>query len=337
MTLLSIYLPVSPERAERFTPYAALAARHGAARLWAAQSFSFDSHLGIAHAARSGHPVPAGTGVALMPLSHPMEAAMRARSTAVATGKPFIAGFGPGSPEFQRLLAGRAYRSPLTAVREYLAITRGLVRGEAVDLDGTYFSMHGALPPAPHPPVEVAVGVLRQGMAEVAGESADAAITWLVPPDHLRGALRPAIEQGAARSGRPVPRTVCAVSAAVAAPGADPVRLARIAHQGHFQGAHYRAMLAEAGVPVDPADPDASAAALVDSGLFLWGSPEEISEGVRHYFEAGADEVALYFGATAAVRSEAETLSDIAAVLSVADTDRFLHPSDAQSEESRTT
>ncbi|WNO71813.1 LLM class flavin-dependent oxidoreductase [Streptomyces sp. AM8-1-1] len=78
----------------------------------------------------------------------------------------------------------------VTAAREYLGIVRGLLDGETVQAEGEYFSCHGGLSPSPAPPVELGLGVLRPGMARVAGAVAGCAITWLTPASYLT-VLRP--------------------------------------------------------------------------------------------------------------------------------------------------
>lgn len=75
-----------------------------ASRLWQGQSVMIEPHQGFVAAAGGGFRVPTGLGVTLMPLRHPYEAALQARSPAMATGQPVIAGFGPGGRLLQRWL-----------------------------------------------------------------------------------------------------------------------------------------------------------------------------------------------------------------------------------------
>src|SRR5690606_28059775 len=118
-----------------------------AERLWQGQALLIEPHQGFAYAAGAGFRVPAGLGVTLMPFRHPYEAALQARSLAMATGHPAIAGFGPGARGLQQGILGAPYRSPLTAAREYLTAVRALLSGKVVRLDGEYFTVHAQLPP----------------------------------------------------------------------------------------------------------------------------------------------------------------------------------------------
>lgn len=148
MTVYSVWALSGHPR--ELLPYAALVAETGAHRLWQGQTLSIEPHQAFAYAAGAGTRVPAGLGVTIMGLRHPLEAAVQAKSLAVLTGHPVVAGFGPGDPSFQRIVHGSAYKSPLTASREYLTAVRHALSGERADLDGEYVSMHGRLttPPA---------------------------------------------------------------------------------------------------------------------------------------------------------------------------------------------
>ncbi len=186
-------------------------------------------------------------------------------------------------------MLGRPYKSPLSAVREYLTIMRGLLDGETVEFDGSVFSCHAGLIPYPAPRVEVGAGVLRPRMAEVAGAVADVAITWLTPASYLADTIVPALERGAEGAGRPPPRIAALVPMALRAEGRDPAQLVMADSSRHLAADHYQDMLAKAGVELG-ADP---AAAVLEAGAFLYGSEDEIAAGLERYFEAGADEVIL--------------------------------------------
>ncbi|MER6841096.1 LLM class flavin-dependent oxidoreductase [Streptomyces platensis] len=73
-------------------------------------------------------------------------------------------------------------------------------------LDGDYVTCHTGLAAFPTPKVDIGLGVLRPGMARLAGHIADVAITWLTPAAYLRDTVIPALRAGAESAGRPVPR-----------------------------------------------------------------------------------------------------------------------------------
>ncbi|MEU8550408.1 F420-dependent peptide dehydroalanine reductase LxmJ [Streptomyces roseoverticillatus] len=289
----AVLYPLQPDHPELVAPFAALVQRSGARRLWLCQSFKAEPHQVLAHLSGAGYDVPVGTSVSVMPLRHPYEAAHQARSLALLTGQPVVAGYGIGTPDFVAALTGEPYKSPRTAVRDYLTSVRDLLDGKAVDHAGPYHHLDARLLPLDHAPVEVGAGVLRPGMARTAGEVADVAITWMTPPAYVRDALVPALEDGARAAGRPArPRVATAVHVAVARPGRDLRRVALAGAGEHLKGPHYADMLRRAGVPVGD-DPAATAAALLGHSVVVTGTPGEIAERLAEYRAAGVDEVML--------------------------------------------
>lgn len=112
MTAYSVLIPFLPRLPEQVLPYAALVHWTHAQRLWQGQSLMVEPHHGFVHAAGAGFRVPTGLGVTLMPLRHPYEAALQARSLALATGQPVVATSGP---EPRR--SSRGCSEPRTAAR----------------------------------------------------------------------------------------------------------------------------------------------------------------------------------------------------------------------------
>ncbi|MEU8652762.1 LLM class flavin-dependent oxidoreductase [Streptomyces sp. NPDC048737] len=293
--LVSLFFPIMPGRPEYVVSFAELVQNSRLTRLWMGQSLTLDTYQLFAYLAGRGIRIPLGTAVTVMPLRHPYEAAMQARSVAALMGRPVTVGFGPGDAAFTASLRGSAYDRPLTASREYLSMVRELLDGRTVRRDGSYHVLHSRLPVIPdgHPAVEVGAGVLRAGMARAVGELADAAISWLTPLPYLRDTILPAMREGARSQDRTVPRLVSLVHFAVDRPGRDPQDLVLAATEGHLSSAHYTAMLRSAGLAADPSDPAAGAKAVVEAGLFVTGSAAEIAESITQYLSSGVDEVVL--------------------------------------------
>ncbi|MET9342308.1 LLM class flavin-dependent oxidoreductase [Nonomuraea sp. NPDC003804] len=288
----ALLFPFQPAHPDVVVPFGELVAGGLASRLWMGQSVMAESHQTIAYLAGRGIKVASGLSVTLMPLRHPMEAAAQARSLAVLTGRPVVAGYGAATPELVRALRGAPYERPATAAAGYAEAMRGVLDGGVSRHACEACVAGGALPPMKHAPVEVGLGVLRPGMARKAGAVADVAITWMTPPSYVRDTLIPALSEGAAGRG-PVPRVAAVVHVALADAGRDPRRLALAGAGPHLRAPHYTDMLRRAGVPADPDDPDAGAAALVESGVYVYGTPEEVAERLRDYHEAGVDEIVL--------------------------------------------
>ncbi|MCG5444043.1 LLM class flavin-dependent oxidoreductase [Micromonospora sp. NIE79] len=283
MGTYSLLLPFMPQRPKQLVPFAALVQRTAAQRLWQGQSLTIEPHQGFAYAAGAGFPVPAGIGVSLMALRHPYEAAMAARSLALVTGQSVVAGFGPGSGSFQQAMLGAAYASPLTAARDYVTAVR-------LALGSGLVQMAGVSSPA----VEVGLGVLRPGMARLAGEVADVAITWLTPAAYLRQVIMPALHEGAVLAGRPMPRVTAIVPMALAAADREPAELLLAGSRAHLQAPHYLDMLRRAGAAFATGDsPEVVAKAALACGAFLSGTPEDLCALIADYHDVGVDEVVI--------------------------------------------
>lgn len=315
MATFSILLPFAPHRPEQVLPYAALTQWSAAHRLWQGQALLNEPYQAFAYAAASGFRVPVGIGVALMPFRHPYEAALQAQFLAVTMGHPVVAGYGPGALVLQGSMLGAPYRSQLGAVREYVSAVRGLLSGEVVDQDGEYFTCHSNLFTMPRPPVEIGLGVLRPKMAELAGEVADVAITWLTSATYLRNTLLPALRAGAEAVGRPVPRVVAIVPLALTGPDREPAKVALASNAGHLRLPHYRDMLRRSGIDVDSADPVACAKAIVAGGAFLSGELKVIVEMLTEFGDAGVDEIVLNLTGVSGLFGSRVALSELEMIL----------------------
>jgi alkanesulfonate monooxygenase SsuD/methylene tetrahydromethanopterin reductase-like flavin-dependent oxidoreductase (luciferase family) len=293
MTRYSIMMPFMPTRPEQVLRLAGLVQYGRPHRLWHGQSLLVEAYQTFAHIAGAGFTIPVGFGVTLMPMRHPFEAALQAQSLAVTTGRSVVAGFGPGAVVFQERVMGAPYRSQLGAVREYVTIVRDLLHDGSARLRGEYFDCRADLPRLERPAIEIGLGVLRPRMAQLAGEVADVAITWLTPVEYLADVVIPALDAGARAADRPRPRVAAVVSVGLDAPGRDPVDVVLAGSTGHLQLPHYQDMLCRAGIEVDPGDLRRSAKEVLAGGAFLWGGPDEVAAGLARYVDAGVDELVL--------------------------------------------
>lgn len=294
--LTSVFVPFLPRRHEDILPYAALVQWTDAARLWQGYSPGLDAHESFVYAAATGFRVPSGIAVDLTPLRTPFHAAVQARSTALATGHPFVAGFGPGDPLVQRAHLGEPYARPAHETTQYASVVRQLLEVDPADPG----MRPGRLVPLPAPPVEVAVGTLRKGMAFRAGAVADVIIGWMTPPDYFGTVLRSASEAGATSAGRAAPRNVVVVPTALARRNNDARTALMTGLSSHLQLDHYVKMLAAAGIDVS-GDTAGRADALIRGGAVLCGTVDEIRSTVQRYADHGVDELVLNLAGTHAL------------------------------------
>lgn len=254
-----------------------------------------------------------------MVLRHPYDAALQARSLARLMDRPVAIGYGAAYPSYVRSVRGKPYARPAAAVGEFVDIARRLANNQAVSHDGELFSVHTRLPPMQTPKVEIGAGVLREGMARVAGRTSDLAMTWLTPPNYIQQVVMPALAQGA-RGVQAPPRVVSVVHAGVERPGRNPNLLAQHGSISHLQAGHYTDMLRRAGLDVDASDPVSGARELVQAGVYLYGDPAHIAEQIAVYHAIGVDEVVInptsvsnMYGLQAAIDDLTEIFAAVAA------------------------
>ncbi|KAB8197145.1 LLM class flavin-dependent oxidoreductase [Nonomuraea phyllanthi] len=312
---LSLMFPAQPGGLDELMDFAGCAREVSARRLWMGQSIRLDTYQAMAGLAGRMPGLPLGTGVTLTPLMHPYMAAMAARSVSALSQASFVAGFGPGAKEFQNSVLDRPFERPLKAVEEYVTLVRRLLDGEVVNHSGEHYTMRSVLIPVQAPVVEVGVGVLRPGMAKVAGRAADVAITWLAPPWYISDHLNPAFELGAKEADREPPRVAAVVHAAVKRRGRNLRRIVQAVVGSHLSAAHYTDMLRKAGLSVDPANPRQGAQELIDSGVFATGTPDEIAVAIERYVECGVDEVILNVGGVYLVEGQAAAEREIREIM----------------------
>lgn len=294
MTLkISALFPFVPRRLDHAMTFATAIHQSGAHRLWQGQAMGLDTHQTFAAIAASGIRMPVGIGVTLFDLSHPYSAAAQAQSLAELSGEPAVVGFGPGSREFQRTLRGTPYARPLQASREYIDIVRDLTTKGTANVDGQYFSFSGGLAGAKPRSVHAGLGVLRSGMARVAGAHADAAITWMTPASYLGEVIKPALQQSATEAGRPTPTLTAIMPIAIDRPDKTAAEIALASNAGHLGAPHYQDMLRQAGASIIPDDVAHNAKSAVDVGAFISGDLDGIVDALYEYVDAGVDEVVL--------------------------------------------
>ncbi|MFD4785426.1 LLM class flavin-dependent oxidoreductase [Rhodococcus qingshengii] len=320
---LSLMYPVMPGAIEPVYPYAELVLERGLERLWFGTSLFLSEQVVMAALAGRYQGLSLGSAVTLTPLRTAPEMALTSRSIAALSGAPFTLGIGAGGASLQRAMNGSEYARPASAVRDYIGATREMLLGRRVIRDTEALQLDTTIPRIPTPPVELAVGVLRPRMARVTGECADAAITWMATPEYIEKTLVPELEKGAAEKNRPMPRVITVLHCALAQPHRDPVALVIGALGGHLVAPHYLDMLRREGIDAHADKPEAGARALLDAGIFGYGTEGDIADVVRRYAAAGVDELVINAcgvysqeGATSALRSAMDTVGIAAAAAS---------------------
>jgi alkanesulfonate monooxygenase SsuD/methylene tetrahydromethanopterin reductase-like flavin-dependent oxidoreductase (luciferase family) len=212
-----------------------------------------------------------------------------------------IEGMAPGR---LRLGAGTSHRprmeknlgipmgKPLTYLREYVTVLRGLLWDGGVEFHGEYLNVSERYPEGtPSPRTEISISALSPNSYRLVGEIADAAISWVSPISYLLDTALPALRDGASEAGRDVPPLIAHVPVAVTTDRqrALEVASAELAYYGALP--FYQKMSAVAGVPAT-ADNRTSPEAI--DALTVSGTPEQIRQGLEEIIAEGIGELLIH-------------------------------------------
>ncbi len=181
---------------------------------------------------------------------------------------------------------GIPFERPQEHLREYLTILKAALNGGKVDFDGRRLHAHAQIPGPTR--VTVMASALRATGFRTCGELADGAISWVCPLPYLRDVAVPALREGAARAGRPVPPLIAHVPVAVS-DDATAVRKGAAEQLGRYPRVpYYSQMFQDAGFP------EAREGTLSDrmiDALVVHGGAAQVKERLRALPSFGAGEL----------------------------------------------
>ncbi len=230
-------------------------------------------------------------GTAIVPTwsRHPIAAAEQAATIAgIAPGR-FRLGVGPSHKSIMEEAYGLDFRRPLTNLREYLQITRALLREGSVDFDGYHYSAH--ITDAPVSDLPVMASALRPKSFHLCGAESDGAISWVCPLEYLRDSALPALNQGAQEAGRPTPPLISHAAVCV---HDDPSEVKEAALRDMFiypQTDFYRKMFIAAGYP-EAEETSEWSDRMLDAVLYS-GSENQVADRLGQLFDIGSTELII--------------------------------------------
>jgi alkanesulfonate monooxygenase SsuD/methylene tetrahydromethanopterin reductase-like flavin-dependent oxidoreductase (luciferase family) len=255
----------------------------------------------MAYAARSER-VRLGTGVLPIYSRTPVATAQSYATLDEHSDGRAVCGLGVSHRPTVEGWYGQTIDKPLREMREYVGIVRAIFRGEDPPQGERFRSYFHFMGYEARPDLPIYVAGLSPGMLRLAGEIADGVMLWLCNPDYIRDVVVPTVAEGREKAGKTLDGfdIVAAVPAAVT--GEPDEARARLRQElvPYFSLPFYRAMLERSGYEADVqgfdagmqnGGPEAAVAAISDrflSRLAAIGSPEEATESVRRYRDAGA-------------------------------------------------
>jgi alkanesulfonate monooxygenase SsuD/methylene tetrahydromethanopterin reductase-like flavin-dependent oxidoreductase (luciferase family) len=139
----------------------------------------------------SAHPgLSVQTGVYLLALRHPAVVARQVATIAQLAPERFTLGIGVGGDDPRELeLCGIDPRERGARTTEALRCLRLFMQGEDVDFRGRFFDLHGAIRPAPAPPIPIVVGGRSDAALVRTGQLGDGWLALWVSPRRFAEAL----------------------------------------------------------------------------------------------------------------------------------------------------
>lgn len=228
-------------------------------------------------------------GTAIIPTfpRHPLVVAQQAEAVADLAPGRLMLGVGPSHEAVITGAFGIPFQRPLEHLSEYLMVLKSGLHTGRVDFEGARFRVHAQVP---YPsPVPVMISALQVNSFRLAGRIADGAISWICPAPYLRDVALPALQEGAAEAGRPVPPLVGQVFVALSEDAAEVARAGRKRLGFYLRVPSYIQMFTAAGYP--EAQRGEWSDAMLDAAL-IRGDEAAVAAGLRSFMDrAGASEL----------------------------------------------
>jgi probable F420-dependent oxidoreductase len=190
---------------------AEIAERMGYDSWWAAETKA-DAFVSTAVAALRTERIELATGIAVAFARNPMTAAMQANDVQLLSRGRFMLGLGSQIKPHIEKRYSMTWSHPAPRLREFILAVRAIWRawetGEKLDFRGDFYTHTLMTPffdpgPNPHGNPKVILAAVGPKMTEVAGEVADGIFCHFFGTErYLREVTVPALQRGAARSGR---------------------------------------------------------------------------------------------------------------------------------------
>jgi F420-dependent oxidoreductase-like protein len=283
--MIGVYVPASDARAQ--IEVIKQAEKQGVPSFWLTTGGSApDGPTLYAAAAMVTEQIKFGTSITQTWPRHPVALATQALALdSIAPGR-FRFGLGASHSGPVESVYGVKYEKPLTNLREYLTVLKTLLDKGEVEYEGTFVKTKNRIPGAPIN-VPVMASALRPASYRLCGELADGAISWVSPWTYLRDVALPAMREGAASAGRPVPPLVAHVPVCLVADKSEARELASTMLGRYATMANYLGMFAAAGfTDMQGSDKDRASDDVVASG-----TDEQVVERLTQIMREGAGEI----------------------------------------------
>ncbi|GCE10986.1 LLM class flavin-dependent oxidoreductase [Tengunoibacter tsumagoiensis] len=248
-----------------------------------------DSLTALAIVAARTRKIQLGSGIAVTYSRHPVTLANQALAIAEVAPERFRLGIGVSHPFVVERMYGLPFQKPMEYLREYVGILRGLLWNGEVKQQGKHFSVDVQLPATSVPPrTPLILAAVQKNMFRLAGEIADGAMVSWGLLSYMKTVALPALQEGAALAGRPVPGVIASAPVIYST---DFTQVRQVAYQALGRYVYmpvYQKLFADAGFPLLP---DLRPSDELIKEMFIYGDDATILHRLGAIYEAGIDEV----------------------------------------------
>ena len=213
---LGLTIPYTDRLPREFTLAIAQAAdRLGYDTLWVAEAYGWDAFTVLTDLAVRTERIKLASGIVNVFSRSPALIAQTAASLDNISGGRFVLGLGTSGHQVIEGWHGVKFERGVRRLRETIEIVRLILRRERLSYRGEIFQVEQGLKLITHPVrdrIPIYLATLTPAGIALAGEMADGWLPVFFSPRHWESVIRPALERGAARSGRSLSQLSVCVS-----------------------------------------------------------------------------------------------------------------------------
>lgn len=244
----------------------------------------------LAGAAPQTERISLGTAIVPSYPRHPLVMAQQALAVNDLAPDRLRLGIGSGNRSFLETRYGRSPSAPLSYLKEYLEVLRGVLWEGQIDYQGAFFHVVERLPRTA--PVPLLISTLGLKAFCLAGQVADGALASLCPVPYLLDQALPALRAGAEEMARPTPPVIACLPVALSTDGAAVSGAVRHLLHVLIQARPHARMFAQAGWAAAVQGDEAALQALART-LVISGTEVAVRDRVQELLASGVDELLL--------------------------------------------
>ena len=282
----------------------------GIQQIWMAMGGAGFADILTVLAAAASQTDQIGMGTAIVPTypRHPLVMAQQALAIHDLAPGRLRLGIGSGNPAFLGSRYGLPQNAPLSHLKEYLEVLRGVLWEGNVDHKGKFFQVTDTLPRKA--PVPLLISALGLKAFRLAGEAADGALAALCPVPYLLEQALPALRAGAEEKSRPAPPIIASLPVVFSSDEATVTASARRLIQQLITGEAHGRMFRQAGWSAAVDGDDAALNALAQE-LVISGSEEAVRDQIQALLANGVDELMVMGIPVADANKERQQLIEV--------------------------